>query len=58
MQKQPINEEGFGLGQIPPDASNELHLDPTFTKEDFEEALNKVFPFTLALPEDQESSET
>lgn len=58
MQKQPINEDKFGLGQIPPDASNELFLDPSFTKEDFKEALNKVFPFTQILLDDEESSRT
>ncbi len=48
----------FGLGGIPPDAMNELSIEQPFTQENFEEALNKVFPFTGELQADQESSKT
>jgi len=54
MQKRSMNQEEIGLGQIPPDASNELLLDPSFTKEDFEEALKKIFPLTPNIPSDEE----
>lgn len=48
----------FGLGEIPPDAVNELSIEQTFTQKYFEEALNKVFLFTQELQADQESSKT
>ena len=48
----------FGLGEISPDAMNELSIEQPFTQEDFEEALNKVFPFTQELQADQELSKT
>jgi len=47
----------FGLGDIP-DATNELSTELPFTPLDFEEALNKVFPFTQELQADRESSKT
>ena len=46
----------FGLGDIP-DATNELSTELPFTPSDFEEALNKVFPFTQELQADLESLE-
>lgn len=48
----------FGLGVIPPDAMNELSIELPFTQAEFEEALDKVFPFTQELQADQESSKT
>lgn len=47
-----------GLGVTSPDAANELSLDLPFTQEDFEGALNRVFPFTQELQDEQESSKT
>lgn len=41
----------FGLGDIP-DATNELSIESPFAQSDFEEALNKVFPFTQELQAD------
>jgi len=58
MQNKAVEQEKFGLGELPPDASNTLSLDPSFTKKDFEEALKKVFPLSQALLDDQESLET
>ena len=58
MQNKAVEQEKFGLGELPPDASNMLFLDPSFTKKDFEAALKKVFPFTQTLQDDQEASET
>ena len=48
----------FGLGEMSPDAMNELSIERRFTQGDFDEALNKVFPFTQELQGDQESSGT
>lgn len=42
MQEQSMNQEKFGLGEIPPDATNELLLDPSFTKKDFLRDLKKA----------------
>lgn len=47
--------EEFGLGEIPPDAMNDLSIEQPFTQEDFKTALNKIFPFTQELQADQES---
>ena len=47
----------FGLGDIL-DATNELSIELPSTPADFEEALNKVFPFTQELQADRESSKT
>lgn len=47
----------FGLGDIP-DATNELSTELSCTQSDFEEALNKLFPFTQELQADRESSKT
>ncbi len=49
---------GLGLEEIPPEASNDLNLESSFTQKDFEDALAKVFPFTEELQADQESSKT
>ena len=48
----------FGLGEIPPGASNVVSLDLPFTKEVFEGALEKVFPLSQALLDNEESSKT
>ena len=48
----------IGLNVVSPDAVNALSLDLPFTQEDFNEALNKVFPFTQELQANQESSKT
>ena len=58
MQNKPAEQEQFGLGEIPPDASNVLSLATLFTKEDFGEALDKVFPLTQVLLDEEESSKT
>ena len=58
LQKAKGKPIQFGLGEIPPDAMNELSIEQPFTQEDFEEALKKVFPFTQELQADQESSKT
>lgn len=58
LQSAQRKSEQFGLGEIPPDAMNELHIEQPFTQEDFGEALNKVFPFTQELQADQESLRT
>ena len=47
----------FGLGDIH-DATNELSIELPSSPSDFEEALNKVFPFTQELQADRESSKT
>jgi len=47
----------FGLGDIP-NATNELSIESPFTQADFEEALNKVFPFSRELQADQELLKT
>lgn len=46
----------FGFGKMPPDVSNVVSLDLPFTKEAFEGALDKVFPLSQALLDDEESS--
>jgi len=48
----------FGLGEIPSDAMNELSIEQPFTQKDFENALDKVFPFIEGAQADQESSKT
>ena len=53
-----VKSKQFGLGEISPDAMNELSIEQPFTQEDFKEALNKVFPFAGELQADQESSKT
>ncbi len=58
MQNKPVEQEQFGLGELPPDASNMVSLDLSFTKESFEEALKRVFPLSQALLDDEESSKT
>lgn len=58
MQTEPVGQEQFGLGELPPYASNVVSLDLSFTKESFEEALKKVFPLSQALLDDEESSKT
>jgi len=58
LQNAKRESEQFGLGEIPPDAMNELHIEQPFTQVDFKEALNKVFPFTQELQADQESLKT
>jgi len=52
-----VEQEQFGLGELPPDATNVLLIDPSFTEEDFEAALEKVFPKAQSLTGDQEASE-
>ena len=58
MDNQPIEQESFGLGQLPSSATNKLLVSPSFTREDFEAALQKVFPQAQSLLGDQESLET
>ena len=50
--------DSIGLWVTSPDAVNEIFLNLSFTQEDFEEALNKVFPFTETLRDEQELSRT
>ncbi|MBA7651608.1 hypothetical protein ES703_59427 [subsurface metagenome] len=45
LQNAKEEPKQFGLGEIPPDAMNELSLEQSFTQEDFDEALDKAFPF-------------
>ena len=35
----------FGLGEIPPDAMNELYIEQPFTQKDSKKVLERVFPF-------------
>ncbi len=55
LQNAKDETKHFGLGDIP-DAANELSIELSFTQSDFQEASNKVFPFTQELQADQESS--
>ena len=55
---QNAKRDTIGLSLTSPDAVNTLSRDLLFTQEDFEKALNKVFPFTRELQADQESSKT
>ena len=48
----------IGLGVTSPDALNHYPPEIIFTQSDFDAALNKVFPSTQELQDDQESSET
>ncbi len=53
LQKAKEKPRLFGLGEMPPDAVNEISLEQSFTQEDFNEALDKVFPFTQAFQNEQ-----
>lgn len=55
---QNAKSDTIGLNVTSPDAVNDLSLDLPFTQENFDEALNKVFPFTQELQDEQESSQT
>ena len=57
MQEESMRQKEFGLGQIPLDATNELLLDPSFTREDFEEVLKNLFPLSENLLSEHESLE-
>ncbi len=50
-------KEQFGLGDVS-NSVTEISIEHTFTRADFDNALNKVFPFTRELQSDQESSKT
>lgn len=54
-KKEKLEQFGF---EMPPDASNVVSLDLSFTKEAFEGALEKVFPLSQALLDDEESLRT
>ncbi len=49
--------EQFGLGEVS-NSETEISVEHTFTQADFDNALNKIFPFTQELQADQESSQT
>ena len=51
------SKEKFGLGEVS-NSVTEISIEHTFTQADFDNALNKVFPFTKELQADQESSKT
>lgn len=42
MDNQNIEQEQFGLGELPPDACNTLTTASSYTKQDFESDLKKV----------------
>lgn len=52
LQNAKEESKQFGLGELPPDAMNELSIEQPFTQRDFENALDKVFPFTRELQTD------
>ena len=57
LQNAKDESKQFGLGDIL-DATNALSTELCFTPSDFEQALDKVFPFTQELQADRESSKT
>jgi len=55
---QNAKSDVIGLRITSPNAVNNLSLELPFTQQDFNDALNRIFPFTQELQDEQELSQT